>query len=131
MSRIEAGLILFGILFIVIFLVDYLGIKLLYLRRLTGKKKSKKNKKNNELMELSYLIGKFKLDKDKLPIKVLLPIISAINALIISLVAVVVIATNTYIILQFLMGFVLLILLIYALYELLGRFLERRGYTKW
>ena len=130
MSRIEAGLILFAMLFVVIFLVDYLCIKLRYLRRLTGKKKSKKNKKNNELMELSYLIGKFHLDKDKLPIKVLLPIISAINALIISLVAVVVIATNTYIILQFLMGFVLLILLIYALYELLGRFLERRGYTK-
>ena len=81
-------------------------------------------------MELSYLIGKFKLDKDKLPIKVLLPVISAINAFIISLVAVVVIASNTYIILQFLIGFVLLIALIYALYELLGRFLERRGYTK-
>ena len=81
-------------------------------------------------MELSYLIGKFKLDKDKLPIEVLLPVISAINAFIISLVAVVVIATNTYIILQFLIGFILLIALIYALYELLGRFLERRGYTK-
>ena len=128
MSRIEAGIYAFLILFIIIFTVDYLFIKRRYLKRLNGKKKRKK--KDNELMELSYLIVKFKLDKSKLPLNKLLVIISLINAFIISIVSVTVLLLDTYTIVRLLIGFVLLMGLIYSLYEILGRILERRGFSK-
>ena len=129
MSRIEAGIYAFLILFIIIFTVDYLFIKRRYLKRLNGKKKRKK--KDNELMELSYLIVKFKLDKSKLPLNKLLVIISLINAFIISIVSVTVLLLDTYTIVRLLVGFVLLMGLIYSLYEILGRILERRGFSKY
>ena len=127
MDRLEAALIFFGMLFVIIFFFDYVFIKRRYLKRLNGKKK---NKKNNELTELTYLIKKFNLDKNKLPLNNLLLVISFINAFIISLVAVIVLLLDTYILFQFGLGFILLIALIYAIYELLGRYLERRGYSK-
>jgi len=128
MSKIEAFLVVFLILFIIIFLLDYFLIKKSYLRKMNGKKKGKK--KNNELIELEYLITKFKLDKNSLPIRKLLLIVSTINGFIISLVAVIVIILNINIIIQLLIGFILLIGLIYALYEILGRNLVKRGYGK-
>lgn len=127
MSKLNAALILFGMLFIIIFLIDYLFIKRRYLKRITRKKKSKKN---NELTEITYLVAKFNLDKSKLPINKLIIVISMINAFIIALVAILILLIKTFIIIQLLLGFILLIALIYAMYELLGRFLERRGYSK-
>lgn len=127
MDKLQAALILFGVLFIIIFLVDYIFIKRKYLKKINSKKK---RKKNNELTEISYLVGKFKLNKDALPLNKLLVVISLSNAFIISLVAVVVIILNTYIIIQLVVGFILLFALIYAVYELIGRSLERRGYGK-
>ncbi len=118
-SRLEAGIIVFLVLFIVIFVFDYFFIKRKYLKK-------KRKKKNNELMELSYLINKFNLNRDTLNLKRLLFCISLINAFIISLVSVTVLAIDTYVILKFIIGFILLIALIYAIYELLGRFLERK-----
>ena len=118
-SRLEAGIIVFLVLFIVIFVFDYFFIKRKYLKK-------KRKKKNNELMELSYLINKFNLNRDTLNLKRLLFCISFINAFIISLVSVTVLAIDTYVILKFIIGFILLIALIYAIYELLGRFLERK-----
>jgi len=117
MDKLTAALILFLILLGVIFLVDYIFIKRNYLRRLNGKKKRKK--KDSEITEIVYLIGKFKLDKSKLPMNKLLLGISFINAFIISLVAVLVILININILLQLIIGFILLIALIYSIYELL------------
>lgn len=127
MSKLNAALIFLGTLFIIIFFVDYIFIKRRYIKRIIKKKKIKKN---NELTELSYLIAKFNLDKSKLPLNSLVLVISIINAFIISLVATLVLMVRTYIVLQLLLGFVLLIALIYAIYELLGRYLERRGFSK-
>ena len=129
MSRLEAALIIFGLLFIIIFIVDYFFIKRKYLKRLYDKRK-KKRKKNNELMEISYLVSKFNLDKDKLNLKKLLILVSMINAFIISFVSVVVMLIRINIILQLFIGFVLLMALIYALYEILGRHLVKKGYGK-
>jgi len=128
MDKLTAALILFLILLGVIFLVDYIFIKRNYLRRLNGKKKRKK--KDSEITEIVYLIGKFKLDKSKLPMNKLLLGISFINAFIISLVAVLVILININILLQLIIGFILLIALIYSIYELLGRYLVKKGYVK-
>jgi len=125
MDKLEAILLLFGILFIGVFLVDYLFIKRKYLNRLNGKKKSKKKDKKTELTEIAYLVGKFKLDKKELNLNKLLVIISLLNALIISLVAVVVLLIKVHIVIQLLIGFILLIALIYSIYELLGRYLVK------
>lgn len=129
MDKLSMIFILFAILLILVFFVDYVFIKRRYLNKINGKKKNKK-KSNNELTELSYLIGKFKLDKDKLPLNILLLIISLINAFIIALVAVVVMLININIIFQLLIGFILLIALIYSIYELLGNYLVKKGYVK-
>lgn len=121
-------IITFFLLFFVVFLVDYIFIKRKYLKRIMNKKKKKKN--FNDPTEIIYLVNKFKLDKEKLPLKKLLIVISLINAFIISLVAILVLMLDIFIILQLLIGFILLFALIYALYELLGRYLERRGYSR-
>lgn len=128
MNRIQAALILFAILFVFLFIGDYFFIKRRYLKRIKGK--GNKRKKNNELTEVTYLTSKFNLDKNKLNLNKLLIVISIINAFIISLVSVVVMLIRINVILQLIIGFVLLIGLIYALYELLGRFLVMKGYDK-
>ena len=119
------NLITFCLLFIIIFIIDYFFIKRKYV-----KKTKRKKKKKNELMEITYLVNKFKLDKDKLPMNKLVIFISLINALIISLVASIIFLLKINIIWQLLIGFILLLALIYAMYELLGKVLERRGYKK-
>ena len=125
MNKLQAGLLLFIILFVLVFLTDYILIKRKYLKRLNGKNKKKRKLKNNEMTELSYLIGKFKLNKNELNLNKLLLIISLINALIISIVAVVVLMINIHFIFQLVIGFILLIALIYSIYELLGRYLSK------
>lgn len=128
MNRIQAALILFAILFVFLFIGDHFFIKRRYLKRIKGN--GKKRKKNNELTEVTYLTSKFNLDKNKLNLNKLLIVISIINAFIIALVSVVVMLIRINVILQLIIGFILLISLIYALYELLGRFLVMKGYDK-
>lgn len=123
MSRLEAATIIFGILFLIIFLLDYLFIKRSYLRKIS---KGKKKKKTNELTEIAYLVGRFKIDKQKLNLSKLLVIISLINSFIISLVAVVVLIINVHVVFQLLIGFVLLMTLIFAMYEILGQYLVKK-----
>ena len=123
-------LIEFIILFVVIFLLDYLLINRKYLNRINGKSKRKRKKNTNELTELSYLVKKFNLDRNKLPLNKLMIIIAIINAFIISLTGEVVLLIDVNIIIQLLIGFILLLALIYSLYELLGRHLVKKGFEK-
>ena len=81
-------------------------------------------------MEIEYLVHKFKLDKKLLPMKKLLLEIAFINALIISFVAVIIMLIDINIILQLIIGFILLMALIYSLYEILGNHLVKKGYGK-
>jgi purine-cytosine permease-like protein len=126
MSKIEAALLAFLIIMLIVFLSDYFIIKLVYLRNINNPKKKKK-KKDEELLEILYLSGKFKIDKNKLNDKRILRMTSFINAFIISLVSVVIILIHINIILRLLIGFVLLMGLIYSLYELYGRYLKKKG----
>ena len=119
LTRIEAGILVFLIIFFIIFLGDYFFVKRKYL------KKKKKGKKQ-ELMEASYLAAKFKLNQESLINKKMLKIFSMINAFIIAIVCVTVLVIDCNVILKLVIGFILLIALIYAIYELLGRFLERK-----
>ncbi len=114
-------------IFILIFLVDYFLILKNKYNTITGKNKIKKEKKNITIMEIEYLTFKFKLIKEKLYVKWVLLYIATINALIISFVSCVISFLPLDMIWQMLIGFVLLIGLIYSMYELFGRYLVKRG----
>lgn len=105
----------FLVLFLVIFLIQYW----------IDYRKIKKNKLDN-IMLMSYVIKKFKINKNKINYKKELKWTTAINSFIISSVGTIVSSIDTYIFVQLGLGFVLLFLLIYALYELYGRHLEKK-----
>ena len=121
MTKTQFYIGLFILIFIFIFLIDYIINRSHY-----SKRKKNKKSKNKDIMEISYLVEKFNLDKKKLPINKLLLLI----ALIISITSLTVILCNTFLILQLVIGFVLLLGLIYAIYEITGRILVKRGYSK-
>ena len=104
----------FIILFILVFLIEYIYD----FRKI-------KKKKTDTIMITSYVINKFKLDKTKINYKKELKWMCLINSFIIAGVSTVVSCIDTYIILQLGIGFVLLFLLIYALYEIYGRHLKK------
>jgi len=127
----------FGVLYVIVFLVDYLLINRRKYNAMFKKVKSKKSNKtstkkvaNKEFGEINYLVGKFKLDKKKIDYKSAILWISIINAFIISFVSTVISAIPAHIIWQLAVGFVLIFALIYALYEIYGRILVKKGWGK-
>lgn len=75
---------------------------------------------------MSYVVKKFKINKNDIDYKKELKIMSLINSFIISFVGTVVSCINSFIFIQLGIGFVLLFLLIYALYEIYGRHLVKK-----
>lgn len=102
----------FVVLFLIVFVINYIF----------DYYKIKKNKTEN-IMLTSYVIKKFNINKNKINYKKELKWMSLINSFIISSVGTFVSCIDTYIFLQLGIGFVLLFLLIYALYEIYGRHL--------
>lgn len=121
--EILGNVIYFLISFILIFLFDYFFIT---------KNKSKKTKEHKSVTteklttEGMYLISRFNLDDKKIDLHKLNFHISIINAFIIAFVAtnISLIKLNTFF--QLLIGFVVLFLLIYAIYEIYGRILKKK-----
>ena len=135
MNSLNGHLIFFGILMILVFVVDYFFINLKKYNQIVnkGKKKvtnKKKKEVSSEIGELNYLVAKFKLDKKKINYKSAILWISFINAFIISFVSTVISAIPGHIIWQLLVGFVLIFILIYSLYEIYGRILVKKGWGK-
>ena len=118
--------------FIIIFLVNYfLILKRQY--KLIEKKSNKKNKKVKRIEDFvgfSILIPKFKLDIKKMNLNYVFILSSLINAFIISFVFITISIIPWDLPFQILLGFILLFGLIYALYELLGRHLVKKGWKK-
>ncbi len=112
------NLIYFGAAFLIVFLIYVLFIN----------KKLKKSKKNTTL-ELNYLIKRFNLNPKREDYKKLIWIITIINSFIISFTSVVTFNIES-IIWRLLVGFVLLITLIYSIYEIVGRILKRKESKK-
>jgi len=108
------------LLMLVIYLLDYNFIM--------KPKLKKKNKKNNEIMEISYLIYKFKLDKKKVLLKPTAMWCSLINGFIISVTVTVISNIKLHIAWQLLIGFALVFGLIYSIYEIYGRHLVKKGW---
>ncbi len=105
----------FLVLFCITFIINYVFDSM----------KIKKQKLDN-IMLMSYVINKFKINKNKINYKKELKWMVFINSFIIAIVSTFVSFIDTYIFLQLGIGFVLLFLLIYALYEIYGRRLEKK-----
>ena len=119
-----------GILFVVVFLVNYFLILKRGYKNIKKVKKRKKNKKIEDFVGFSILIPKFKLDINKMNLNYVFILSSLINAFIISIVFIIIYSIPWDLLFQILLGFVLLFGLIYALYELLGRHLVKKGWNK-
>lgn len=116
--------------FIVVFLINFLWIFKRGYENIKKQKSKKKNKKLEEFVGLSYLIPKFKLDINKMNLNYVFFMVSLIDAFIISFVFVVITIIPWDMGFSMLLGFVLLFGLIYALYEILGRVLVKKGCSK-
>ena len=104
-------LVLFIIGYIINYIFDFIKIK--------------KNKLEN-IMLMSYVITKFKINKNKINYKSELKWMALINSFIISSVGTFVSCIDTYIFLQLRIGFELLFLLIYSLYKIYVRHLVKK-----
>ena len=121
--------ITFLILFAFIFASHLLFITRPAILSMTGKnktKKGKKTKKEKTLVEIDYLISKFKLNKNKLDYKELTIMIPLFDSFIITFVAMVIDFIPLPFFVKFIIGFVLLLGLIYAIYEIYGRHLKKK-----
>ena len=113
--------------FLVIFLIVFLGDLLFVVRpailKITGNKKSKKTKKKEKpLMEIEYLCNKFKLNRNKLNYNEFMFTFPLINSFIITIVTLILELIRIPFIFRLLIGFVLLLGLIYAIYETFAKY---------
>jgi len=117
------------ILFVVTFILCFLGRLTRYL--LSKRKKSKKKKNSNGIaVEMKYLMMKFGLKEKKIDKKSVALIISLLDGLIIATTLIIVVVITENIILQMIIGLIVVIGLIYITYEVFGRILKKRGYDK-
>ena len=130
------NLIYFGVVFVLITLLYLLFVNRRRLKKL-GVIKSKKgpqgtitDKTVRDLGEVSYVIVKFKLDKAKINFKELLTVCAFINAFIIAFTCMVISAIPLQFLWKLMIGFVILFVLVYAIYEIYGRILIKRGWQK-
>jgi len=98
--------------------------------KLAESKKNKKEKPLSEYIGFSYIIPKFDLDIKKMNIKYVTAIISLINALIISVVVIILGFLDWNITFKMLLSFLLSFTLIYICYEALGKSLVKKGWKK-
>ncbi len=112
---------------IIYFLVSYLIIFLLYSLVINRKKKSYKDA--TKQMDILYLVNKFKLNTKKTRYNTLKWITNIINPLIISITFIIVTNIKSFI-LGIMIGFLVMMMLIYSIYEIIGRILKKKEFDK-
>jgi len=114
-QRIIVGLIYF----IIVYLISFL-LYILFLNR-----KRKNYKEGKKQMEIEYLVKRFNLDMRKTKYNTLKWSTTLLNPLIIATTFVAVISIDS-LLLSLLVGFIIMVSLIYAIYEILGRTLKKK-----
>lgn len=119
------------IYFLVSFSLLYFGRSFLYKKSKKDNKKGKKVKKvtDNTPLEIKYLSKKFSLDTTRLDNSKMVNIICIMDALVVSLTFTAIFFIED-LVLTFLVGITLVFVLIYALFEVLGHILKKKGYEK-
>lgn len=115
------------ILNITMFFISYIVFLLIYI--LIVNRKRKVYKEGKKQAEISYIINKFNLDMRITKYNTLKWILTFINPLIISITYIIVTNVES-IVLGSLVGFLIMILLVYSSYEIIGRLLKRKEERK-
>ena len=90
----------------------------------------KGKKKKSDILEIKYLSLTANIQEDLLMNKKMLLFFAIINALIISIVFLIVMIIKVSIIIKFLIGLLLLIGLIYSIYGIIGKIFIMKGFEK-
>ena len=109
--------------FIIVYLITFLFYSLILNRKRKNYKEGKKQ------MEIEYLVKKFNLDMRKTDYNTLKWATSFINPFIISVTFVAIIYIDSFV-LSLILGFIIMMLLIYGIYEILGRILKKKEGNK-
>ena len=118
------------LVFMLIFLCNYFLVYKRGYKLIVKKKKKKRTKNLEEFIGISYLVLKYNVDLNKCNLNYLFLSLSFINAFIITIVFIIISMLSWNLSMSMLLGFVLLFGLIYAIYELLGRYLKKKGKCK-
>ena len=117
LEMILLNIIFFMSVFLLIFIIDFY---------IVSKEKVKNRKIEKMTSQDLYIIKKFDLDDKLINLRQLNFHISIINSFIISFVSTIICITDFHISLQIAISFVLLFGLIYSLYEIYGRYLQKK-----
>ena len=112
---------------LILFLMTFALIFIIY--QLFIVRKAKKDKRRKKPVEVNYLIGKYKLNLEKINYKRLLNVISLVSALDIAIVVTIISFIKSFY-LQLLVGFVLIMLIIITSYDIVGRIYKKQGCYK-
>lgn len=113
------NLYFFGILLVIFFIFLFINSRI-----------KLKRKKYDKIGDINYLVIKFRLDKKKINYKILTLINSAINAFIISFTCTVIGLIPIDLVWQLLIGFVILFIMIFLIYEIVGRICVKKGWQQ-
>jgi len=113
------------ILFLMTFVFTFILYQLFLIRPL--KRKIKKGKKEDkELVEIKYLVKKYKLDLKKVNYKQLLQVVALVSSFDISLVVSIIFAIHNFL-LEIVIGFLATFLIILISYHLVYLFYKKKG----
>ena len=105
--------------FIIVFTVVYL----LYVLFFNKKRRNYKTLKKND--EVKLFIDRYNLDMKKIEYKKVLQVVTIINTFILSFTTVLIVRIKGFMI-SLLIGFVVIMILIYSLYEITGNYFKRK-----
>lgn len=115
----------------ILFGLTYLFVFIIYQIFVIGpaKKRKKKNNKDKEIIEVKYLISRYKIDLDKISYNQLIQICALVSSFDISVAVGVMTLFNNFL-LQMLLGFTTIFILIFISYHMVYLFYKKKGMIK-
>ena len=115
----------------ILFGMTYLFVFIIYQIFVIGpaKKRKKKNNKDKEIIEVKYLISRYKIDLDKISYNQLIQICALVSSFDISIAVGVMTLFNNFL-LQMLLGFTTIFILIFISYHMVYLFYIKKGMIK-
>lgn len=118
------------ILDLIIFMLCFLVRLIMFIINNTKREQRCKKEKNGIDLEIKYLVNKFGLNEKKLKKYHIAALISLLDALIIVITLEIITTITKLLILQMIIGLLLVMGLIFIVYEALGRILKKMNYDK-
>ena len=115
--------ILFGLTYLFVFIIYQIFVIS------PAKKRKKKINKDKEIIEVKYLISRYKIDLDKISYNQLIQICALVSSFDISIAVGVMTLFNNFL-LQMLLGFTTIFILIFISYHMVYLFYKKKGMIK-